>query len=141
MQTNATKPARNSRVMLLTAGAIVAIVAVVYFALFYPPVDSQDTQGTIGAAKKWRSEQITDQDVKLEGVQASESTMAIADASDATELKNTASYFANAAQSYGKKPGFDGKAINTLAATANQLNSMASEHTRQQVELQQERYE
>src|SRR5512133_3773671 len=104
METNATKPARNSRVILLTAGALVAIVAVVYFSLFYPPVDSQDTQGTIGAAKKYRSEQITDKDVKLEGVQSS-SEAAIADATDATELKSTASYFANAAQSYAHKPG------------------------------------
>ncbi|RPH35156.1 hypothetical protein EHM92_06720, partial [bacterium] len=60
METNATKPARSPRAAILIAGARVAIAAVVYFSFFYPPVDTEDTQGTIGAAKKYRSEQITD---------------------------------------------------------------------------------
>src|SRR5512133_772627 len=124
METNATKPARNSRVILLTAGALVAIVAVVYFSMFYPPVDSQDTQGTIGAAKKWHSEQITDQDVKLEGVQTGSET-AMADASDATALKDKADYFANTAKGLGQRPEFNGTAVNNLAATATQLYNMS----------------
>ncbi len=126
METNATKPARSPRVILLIAGALVAIVAVVYFSFFYPPVDSQDTQGTIGAAKKWRSEQITDKDVKLEGVEASTSATALADMGSATALKNTAADLANAANGLARKPGFDNKLVVDLNKTAEQLNNMAS---------------
>ena len=125
MDTNATKPARSPRVAILIAGALVAIAAVMYFSFFYPPVDTQDTQGTIGAAKKWRSEQITDKDVMLEGVQSASSETAMADATDATELKNTASDLANAANALAKKPGIDNKTVSDMMNAAAQLGNMA----------------
>jgi hypothetical protein len=125
MESNATKPARNPRVTLLIAGAVVAIAAVVYFSFFYPPVDTQDTQGTIGAAKKWHSEQITDKDVMLEGVESGASETAMADATDATELKNTASSLANAAKELGNRKGFDNKTIADLNNAARELSNMA----------------
>jgi hypothetical protein len=53
----------NKRIVI--GGAVVALCAVVYFSFFYPPTSPDETQGAIGAAKKYRSEQITDKDVQL----------------------------------------------------------------------------
>ncbi len=55
-------------------GAILAVIAVVYFAFFYPPVTGEDAKGTIGAVQKYRAEQITEKDVVLEGEQSTEPT-------------------------------------------------------------------
>ena len=48
------------------AGALIAVIAIVYFSFFYPPVSSNDTTGTIGKAQKYRAQQMTDKDVVLQ---------------------------------------------------------------------------
>ena len=51
---------------LVIAGALVAVIAIVYFSFFYPPVSGDDTTGTIGKAQKYRAQQMTDKDVVLQ---------------------------------------------------------------------------
>ncbi len=65
--TNAS-PRAGSKRALIIAGSLIAALAVVYFSFFYPPVSTSDTEGTIGAVKKYRAEQITEKDVVLEGM-------------------------------------------------------------------------
>ena len=51
---------------ILIGVGIVAVAALGYFAIEgYPPVD-EGAEGTVGAAKRYRSEQITRQDVQVE---------------------------------------------------------------------------
>ena len=51
---------------LLVGGiVVVALIVIAYFAFMYPPPSKEDTSGAIGVAKKYRSEQITDNDVIL----------------------------------------------------------------------------
>ena len=52
--------------LLIGGIVVVAAIVIVYFAFLYPPVSREDTSGAIGAAKKYRSEQITDRDVMLQ---------------------------------------------------------------------------
>src|SRR5258708_37908424 len=52
---------------LVLGGVLVAVVAVVYFTTLYPWPGKDNVQGTIGGAKKYQSQQISDKDVKLEG--------------------------------------------------------------------------
>ncbi|HLB00079.1 MAG TPA: hypothetical protein VJO14_01710, partial [Bacteroidota bacterium] len=47
----------------LIIGGVVAAFAVVYFAVWYPWPSDSEMFGTIGGAKKYRSEQISDKDV------------------------------------------------------------------------------
>jgi hypothetical protein len=61
----------KSRLNPLAIGGIgVAIVAIAYFALYYPPPQDDQAQGTIGNVKKYRSEQINDKDVVVGGEQS-----------------------------------------------------------------------
>jgi hypothetical protein len=57
----------GKRKAILATVVIVAIAAVVYFGFFFPPPRGEDLSGTIGAVRQYRAEQITDQDVVLEG--------------------------------------------------------------------------
>jgi hypothetical protein len=91
-------PSHKSRRVLLLGIAGLAIVAVVYFSFFYPPTKNEDVTGTIGAAKKWRSEQITDKDVKLEG-------SAIASDEKAAELTKAADALHATVEILEKTPG------------------------------------
>ena len=95
MEHNTSNPSNRSRKTLLLGIAVVAIVAVVYFSFFYPPTGNDETSGTIGAAKKYRSEQITDKDVKLEGIQSTA-------AADQTVSTDVAGDLRNAAESLEK---------------------------------------
>ena len=52
---------------LIIAGALVAIVVVVYFSFIYEAPNGNDISGTVGAVKRYRSEQIADKDVVLSG--------------------------------------------------------------------------
>lgn len=63
-----TSPSSAMKRALIVAGSLVAALAVIYFSFFYPPVSTSDTEGTIGAVKKYRAEQITEKDVVLEGM-------------------------------------------------------------------------
>lgn len=54
-------PARS----ILIGGSILAVVVIGYFALFYPPKGSQDMEGTIGKAERYRSEQMASADIAL----------------------------------------------------------------------------
>ncbi len=84
----------KSRRTIMVGAGIVALAAIVYFSFFYPPTPSNEVSGTIGAVKKYRSEQITDKDVNLAS-QQSEAIAAetAADVQAANELAATASAF------------------------------------------------
>jgi hypothetical protein len=68
MTENSTSPSGGSKRGLIIGGSVIVALAVVYFAFFYPPASVRDTEGTIGAVKKYRAEQITEKDVVLEGM-------------------------------------------------------------------------
>jgi hypothetical protein len=51
----------------LIIGGALAAIAVLYFAVLYPWPSDSEMFGTIGGAKKYRSEQITDKDVVVGG--------------------------------------------------------------------------
>jgi hypothetical protein len=68
MTENNTSPSGGSKRGLIIGGSVIVALVVVYFAFFYPPSSVRDTEGTIGAVKKYRSEQITEKDVVLEGM-------------------------------------------------------------------------
>jgi len=73
--TQSKEDSMKSKVIFTGLGMAMAVV--IYFAFVYPwpsPVES-GTEGTIGAAKKYRSEQIGDKDVQL-GDQSGSSTVA-----------------------------------------------------------------
>ena len=71
-----TKPT-GKKTSWLIGGALLAILAIVYFSFFYPPTPEDELTGTIGAAKKYRSDQITEGDVKLAGENAVSETAVI----------------------------------------------------------------
>ena len=53
---------------LILTGALIAVVAIIYFSLLYPWPGGQDvqgTQGTNGGVKKYNSQQMSDKDVQL----------------------------------------------------------------------------
>lgn len=68
MTNHSASTSSGSKRALIIAGSVIVALAVVYFSFFYPPVSTSDTEGTIGAVKKYRAEQITEKDVVLEGM-------------------------------------------------------------------------
>ena len=64
----------NKHKGLFAGLAVVAIVAIVYFSFLYPPPSNDDTTGAIGAAKRYRAEQIQESDVQLAGIFAVDAT-------------------------------------------------------------------
>ena len=66
MPTNESKRSRRTRFIIL-GGALIAVVAVIgYFSKVWPP-KGQDVAGSIGVAERYRSEQIKNEDVVLDG--------------------------------------------------------------------------
>src|SRR5437867_6597244 len=66
MPTNESKRSRRTRFIVL-GGALIAVVAVIaYFSKVWPP-KGQDVAGSIGVAERYRSEQIKNEDVVLDG--------------------------------------------------------------------------
>ena len=68
MATNPNSMLSGRKGVFTISGIAVAVIAIVYFAFFYPPVPGDNAQGSIGGAKKankYLSEQITDKDVEL----------------------------------------------------------------------------
>jgi len=111
----------------LIAGAVVAIVAVVYFSFYYPPTPAGDAQGTIGAAQKYRSEQITDKDVVTGAPSASPfAEQIMADAAAMEQLGSAARDLNKAIAEYGARPKFDKTIAADLGAAAAALEKTIS---------------
>ena len=119
-------PSKSPKRSMLVGAAVLAICVVVYFAYYFPaPLD--DVSGTIGAAKKYRSEQISDKDVKL-AEQGSATATAVKDPADenaAMELRSTASALGRTARELSAKVGFDRAAADNLARAAAELGKTA----------------
>src|SRR5512143_3588020 len=79
-------PSSGSKRTLIIAGSLIVALAVVYFSFFYPPVSTSDTEGTIGAVKKYRAEQITEKDIVLDAM-ASMNVETVSQAVDQTSTK------------------------------------------------------
>ena len=77
MESSPNKQPTGKKTSWLIGGALLAILAVVYFSFFYPPTPEDEITGTIGAAKKYRSDQIAEGDVKLAGENAASETAVI----------------------------------------------------------------
>jgi len=90
MEGTAEKTPKNKKTVWVAGGLVVALVVIVYFSFFYPPVTNDEGQGTIGAAKKYRSEQISDKDVTF-------ATVEKADEATIKEMENVAQKLGQAA--------------------------------------------
>lgn len=127
---------RPKRSILISAG-VVAICAVVYFSYHTPPPSADSVSGTIGAAKKYRSEQISDKDV-----QVGEPASAVAPAKDpaddnvVTELKNTAAALGMSARDLASRSGFDRSIAAELGRTAAELEKTAQAVLDRQVSME-----
>jgi tetratricopeptide (TPR) repeat protein len=71
MENATNKTPRSPKPILVIVGSLAAIAVVVYFSFFYPPVPAGDTEGTIGAVKKYRTTQISEADVVLDALTSS----------------------------------------------------------------------
>ncbi len=78
MESSVNKLPKSKKTPWLVGSALVAILAVVYFSFFYPPTPADDATGTIGAATKYRSEQISEGDVQLAGQETAGGGAAVA---------------------------------------------------------------
>lgn len=65
MAQNNTSVRRSPARSILIGGSVLAVVVIGYFALFYPPKGSEDMEGTIGKAERYRSEQMASADIAL----------------------------------------------------------------------------
>lgn len=95
MEGTAEKAPKNKKKIWVAGGLIVALVLIVYFSFFYPPVANDEGQGSIGAAKKYRSEQITDKDVQFAKVEK-------ADEATIKEMESAAQNLGKAAEQMGR---------------------------------------
>lgn len=103
-----TSSTRRPRTAILAGTAVIAIAAIVYFSFFYPPTKSDEVSGTIGAVKKYRSEQITEKDVNLASQQSD--AIAVETAADnqaATELAATATTFEKTYHEFSNRYALD----------------------------------
>jgi hypothetical protein len=127
---------RPKRSILIGAG-VVAICAVVYFSYQTAPPSADSVSGTIGAAKKYRSEQISDKDVQV-GEPASGVALAKDPADDnvVTELKKTAAALGTSARDLGSRPGFDRTLAAELGRTAAELEKTAQAVLDRQVSME-----
>jgi len=121
MEQNGKKP----KTRLLIVGSIVAVVAVVYFSFFYPPVAPDEAQGTIGAAKKYRSQQISEGDVLVGGAATGNVARVALDTKISEDLRLAASDLAKSAVEMGSRATFEksfaanlGQAAAAMARTA-----------------------
>jgi hypothetical protein len=124
---NPTTTSRGPKIALMGGIAILAVVAIIYFSFYYPPAKTEDVSGTIGAARKYRSEQITDKDVKLEGQNAETiaSSESIADIQSANELAAAAASFENTFKALDSRVTLDATFRSAYQRTALALNGTA----------------
>jgi len=97
---------RSPRKGVVLGGALLALLVVVYFVFFFPPTPAEDATGAIGAAEKYRAEQITDEDVILaeqSTVVAEADAVEIADAQMVGELQRSAASFDRTAKAFQKQ--------------------------------------
>jgi len=122
-----TTPSKGPRIAIMGGVAVLAIAVIVYFSFFYPPTKNEDAAGTIGAAKKYQSEQITDKDVKLGGAQteAAATSESIVDEAAAKEYASAAAAFENAFKDFNSRAHFGQKFIAQSKATAAAMNKIA----------------
>jgi hypothetical protein len=117
MEGTAEKAPKNKKTIWVAGGLIVALVLIVYFSFFYPPVANDEGQGSIGAAKKYRSEQITDKDVQFAKVEK-------ADEATIKEMESAAQNLGKAAEQMGRNT-IAGKFSSYAANAAGALDRAA----------------
>jgi hypothetical protein len=112
---------------LLIGAAVLAICAVVYFSYYTSSPGVDNASGTIGAAKKYRSGQIAESDVKLAeaGTHTAVTVKDPADENAATELRSTAAALGITARDLGAQQSFDRTAAADLARAAAELGKTA----------------
>jgi len=119
-------PSKTPRIAIMGGVAVLAIAVIVYFSFFYPPTKNEDVAGTIGVAKKYQSEQITDKDVKLGGAQteAVATSGSIVDEAAAKEYAAAAAAFENAFKDFNSRINLGTKFIAESRATAAAMNKI-----------------
>ncbi len=127
MTNQSASPSSGSKRALIIAGSVIVALAVVYFSFFYPPVSTSDTEGTIGAVKKYRSEQITEKDIVLDAM-ASMNVGTVGQAAEqaSTKLAESAREALRAAEeawASGRTPEMQ-KAMDALRDIANKAEAM-----------------
>lgn len=120
-------PSKGPRIAIMGGVAVLAIAVIVYFSFFYPPTKNEDVAGTIGAAKKYQSEQITDKDVKLGGTtsEATASSGSIVDEETAKQYAATAQTFGSAFVQFNSRYHIGSQFVANSRAAAEALSKMA----------------
>jgi len=89
MENTKRKDGKWAKFVLVAALVVVVAVLVVYVGRIYPPASQEEATGTIGAVKKYRVQQISDQDVVLAGQEAEQAQAPAAVLlNDAAKLQN-----------------------------------------------------
>jgi hypothetical protein len=89
MENQNTNKGKSTKILLVTALVVAAVVLVIVVGRFYPPVSQDQAAGTIGAVKKYRVQQISDKDVVLAGQEAEQAQApSAALLNDAAKLQN-----------------------------------------------------
>lgn len=130
-------PSHAPKRSLLIGAGVLAICGVVYLSYHSTAPNDDSVSGTIGAAKKYRSEQISDKDVRL-----AESASGVARAKDpaddniVTELRSTAAALGKSAQDLAARSGFDRALAADLGRTAAELEKTAQAVLDRQVTME-----
>ena len=118
---------RPKKAVMLT-GAALALIVVVYFVFFFPPTPAEDARGAIGAAEKYRSEQITDSDVILGEYSTAGSEIDFSDLANAEtmgELQRAAASFAATVKVLERQASLDKAAVAEFQRAAAALERTA----------------
>ncbi len=126
MENTARKSPMKTGTKVLIGGIAVAVLAVTYFSFFYPPTSTDDVLGTIGAAKKYRSEQITDKDVQLGGEVISEGESVLADEKTVQDLQAAAASYEKSVATINSHPAYAKAVGEQLQRASAALLSTAS---------------
>ncbi len=118
----------NRRIKFLLGFGGLAVVLLVVFNMWYPPVNDDAATGAVGAVKKHRQQQIAAQDVVL-GDEASRKQEQILYADyleDAATLENVSAELAMALRNRGAQDADLGSMRATLAAAGKSLDAQSS---------------
>ncbi len=115
---------KRAKILLVTALVVAAVVLVISIGRIYPPVSQDQATGTIGAVKKYRVQQISDQDVILAGQEAEQAQApSAALLNDAAKLQNIGARIADVASKLQSAQLEQKTALGNLDTEIEGLNS------------------
>lgn len=113
----------STKSMVLISVIVLAILAVAFFGLYYPPPADEAAQGAIGGVEKHRAEQISDEDVLLGDEEARQHEQILYGdyLTDAEALSNFQSSYSNIAKVANQQKALEGRALESFRSDLNAL--------------------